>query len=235
MQLSVRDATVLLRLPEKELYRLIKRNEIPHFRINKSCFFNKTELLEWAIARSIDISPEFFSSADIAVEQLPLLADALKNGGVHRFAGLRDKSEVLQKVVTLIPGINESESTLIYRALMARETLGSTAIGYGIAIPHVRNPIILNIKVPSVLLCFLDEPIDFGALDGEKVSTIFTMISPTARVHLHLLARLSFLLQNAKIRAILSHDNEPTRILATIRDAETAISDQPWQRRNTKR
>ena len=233
MQLTVRDASTLLRLPERELYRLIKRNEIPHYRLNKSCSFNKADLLEWAIARSIDISPEFFSAADIAIEQLPLLADALANGGIHRLSGMRDKTEVLHKVVTLIAGINESESTLIFNALMARETLGSTAIGNGIAIPHVRNPIVLNIKGPSVLLCFLEEPINFGALDGEKVSTIFTMISPTARIHLHLLARLSFLLQNDGIRSMLSLDQEPARILATIREAENTIAGQSASRRDT--
>jgi hypothetical protein len=53
----------------------------------------------------------------------------------------------------------------------------------------VRNPVILHLERPMIMLCFLERPIDFGALDGEKVNTLFTLISPTVRAHLHLLSR----------------------------------------------
>jgi PTS system nitrogen regulatory IIA component len=227
MQLTVREASTLLNLPEKELYRLIKRNEIPHLHLNKSFFFNKAELLEWAIARSINISPDFFTASDIALEKLPLLSDAIEKGGLHFLAGGEAKAGVLQKIVSLFPGIGAPEQEPIFKAIMARETLGSTGIGNGIAIPHVRNPIILNIKEPSILLCFLENPIDFDALDGQKVSTIFTMISPTARIHLHLLARLSFLLQNKDIRKVLSFKSPAADIITRIRTAENRMVGSP--------
>jgi len=227
MQLTVRDASELLNLPEKKIYSMIKRNEIPFYRLNKSYLFNRAELLEWAISRSIHISPDFFSQPDDDNQQLPLLADAIEKGGIHHLETTITKEDVLRTVVKLIPKLAQSKSDLIFTALMARETLGSTAIGDGIAIPHVRNPIILNINEPSILLCFLKDPLDFGALDGKKVTTIFTMISPTARIHLHLLARLSFILQNTEIRAVLSRDHSPAQILSKIRKAESEIDLHP--------
>lgn len=220
MHLTVRKAAALLKLPETEIFRLIKQNDIPHLQLNNSWYFNKTELLEWAIARGIPISPDFLSDLTVPSAQLPALCEALATGGVHRLSIAPSKEDLLRTVVTLIKGITPAESKIIYNALMARETLGSTAIGNGIAIPHVRNPIILNISGPSIILCFLDQPIDFGAVDGKKVSTIFTMISQSARVHLHLLARLSYLLQNDTIRAMLTPSAKPEKILAVIRDAE---------------
>ena len=220
MQLTVREASTLLNVPEKKIYHLVKRNEIPHFNLNKSIFFNKTELLEWAIARSISISPDFFSPEDIALDTLPLLSDALERGGIHFLSGGEPKTEVLKKTVSLFPGTDDRERDLLFKAIMAREMLGSTGIGNGIAIPHVRNPIVLNIKEPIILLCFLEQPIDFAALDGIKVATIFTMISPTARIHLHLLARLSFLLQNRDIRKALSFSKAPNEVLSRFRIAE---------------
>src|SRR5262249_48316043 len=75
--------------------------------------------------------------------------------------------------------------------------LQSTGIGEGIAIPHVRNPIVLHVPRPTVTLCFLDRPIDFGALDGKPVHVLFAMVSPTVRAHLRLLSRLSFALHDA--------------------------------------
>ena len=47
-------------------------------------------------------------------------------------------------------------------ALAAREAMGSTGIGHGIALPHVRNPIVLKIEAPIVSLALLATPIDFG-------------------------------------------------------------------------
>jgi mannitol/fructose-specific phosphotransferase system IIA component (Ntr-type) len=86
----------------------------------------------------------------------------------------------------------------LYKVLLARESLGSTGIGDGIAIPHVRNPIVLHLSRPIVTLCFLERPVDFGALDGQPVNTLFTLISPTVRAHLHLLSRLAFTLRDPR-------------------------------------
>jgi len=223
MQLTVRDASKLLNLPEKEIYRLIKRNDIPFYRLNKSCFFNRAELLEWAIARSVDISADFFSSPDSRTETLPQLCDAIEKGGIHRLTNNDSKSDMLRMVVSCIPGLSDPDRERIFTALLARETLGSTAIGNGIAIPHVRNPIIINSNDPIVLLCFLSKPIDYGALDGKKVSTIFMMISPNTRIHLHLLARLSFILQNKKIQTMLPGEKDDQIILSRVRDLEKTI------------
>ena len=76
--------------------------------------------------------------------------------------------------------------------ILARESLGSTGFGGGIAIPHVRNPIVLHIPRPMITLCFLETPIEFGAIDGMPVHTLFTLVSPTVRAHLHLLSRLTY-------------------------------------------
>ena len=51
-----------------------------------------------------------------------------------------------------------------------------TGVGDGIAIPHVRNPIVLHVNKPLITLCFLDTPVDFGALDGLPVDMRTTVI-----------------------------------------------------------
>lgn len=222
MQLTVRDASELLSIPEKTIYRLIKHRDIPFYRLQKSFFFNRTELLEWAIAKSVGVSPNLFEDMASST-RLPLLAEALDRGGIHRIAGGKDKREILKSVVSLVPDLPDVHRAFMFEALCTRESLGSTAIGGGIAIPHVRSPIVLNIKSATILLCFLDTPVDFGALDGVGVSTLFTMISPTARVHLHLLARLSYFLCNKDAKSKLTPEVDPAVILAFIRNAEARI------------
>jgi PTS system nitrogen regulatory IIA component len=234
MQLTVRDASGLLNIPEKTIYRLIKRNDIPHYRLKKSYFFNRAELLEWAISHSVGVSPDLFKDR-LPQAGLPDLAGALERGGVHTISGARAKRDVLCNIVALVPDLNNAGRDAILQAILARESLGSTAIGGGIAIPHVRNPIVLDIVAPLILLCFLETPIDFGAKDKIPVSTIFTVISPNGRIHLHLLARLSFALKNNAVRGALIPSNNLQTILSVVRVAENDMAVAPGSFAGKKR
>ena len=117
----------------------------------------------------------------------------------------------------------EVDREFLYQILLARENLGSTGIGDGIAIPHVRNPIVLHITQPMITLCFLEHPINFGALDGEPVDTLFTLISPTVRTHLQLLSRLGFVLQNPAFKDALKKKLPSDKILEELARAESAL------------
>jgi len=98
--------------------------------------------------------------------------------------------------------------------LLSRESLGSTGIGEGIAVPHVRNPIVLHASRPSATLCFLAHPVDFASLDGVPVHTLFTLITPNVRSHLHLLARLAHALRTPAFRAAVERRADAHDIVA---------------------
>src|SRR5438132_6083481 len=117
-------------------------------------------------------------------------------------------------MVTVMPLPAEIDRELLLGMLMAREALQSTGIGEGIAIPHVRNPIVLHVDRPSVTLCFLAKPIDFKALDGKPVHVLFTVVSTTVRTHLHLLARLAFALRHDGFKKAVTHHASEEQILA---------------------
>jgi PTS system nitrogen regulatory IIA component len=102
---------------------------------------------------------------------------------------------------------------------LAREALGSTGIGDGIAIPTC-NPIVL---LSRPYLCFLEQPVDFGALDGQPVSTLFTLISPTVRAHLHLLSRLAFALRDPRFKAAVRSQASREEIFDALHAAEAAV------------
>ena len=78
----------------------------------------------------------------------------------------------------------------LLEALLARERLGSTGLGTGVAIPHCR---LKGCDAPAAALLRLREPVDFGAPDGEPVDLLFTLVVPDGEQqrHLQLLARLA--------------------------------------------
>jgi PTS system nitrogen regulatory IIA component len=220
MKLLVKDAARLLEVSEKTIYRWIKQGSIPAYRLNEQYRFNRAELLEWATARRIAVSPEIFREAESEAASLPHFAEALRAGGIHYRIGGTDKASVLHHVVETMRLPEEVDREFLFEVLLAREALGSTAIGDRIAIPHVRNPVILHLERPMINLCFLERPVDFGALDGQPVDTLFTLISPTVRAHLHLLSRLSFALRDRPFKEAILSQAPREELLAAAERAE---------------
>jgi len=224
MKLLVRDAARLLDVSEKTIYRWIKQGSIPAYRLNEQYRFNRAELLEWATSRRISLSPEIFREEESEAASLPRLTEALRAGGIHYRIGGDDKATVLHHVVETLRLPSEVDREFLYAVLLAREALGSTAIGDGIAIPHVRNPVILHLERPMITLCFLERPIDFGALDGRPVNALFTLTSPTVRAHLHLLSRLSFALRDAAFKDAVVRQAPREEILAAAERCERGVA-----------
>ena len=158
MQIDVKEAARLLEVSEKTIYRWIKKGELPAYKINDLYRFNRAELLEWATGRRIGVSPKIFEDAQGDEEALPGLEDAIRAGGIHYRVAGTNKNEVLAAIVELMRLPDEVDRTFLYNVLVARESLGSTGFGDGVAIPHVRNPIVLHIPRPMITLCFLETP-----------------------------------------------------------------------------
>ncbi len=200
MQLTVRDVARLFTVSEKTVYRWLDQQSLPGYRVNSQYRFNRAELLEWAMAHRINVSAELFSEPESANTRLESLAESIKAGGIYYRVGGADKTSALRSVVELMHLPSEVDREFLLNVLLAREEIASTGIGEGIAIPHVRNPIVLHVPEPTVSLCFLEKPIEFKAIDNRPVYCLFTIISPTVRAHLHLLSRLGFALRDAKLK-----------------------------------
>jgi len=221
--LSVRDAAGLLDVSEKTIYRWIQSKGLPAYRMNDQYRFNRSELLEWATSQRINVSPSIVGEPESASVILPSIVDALRRGGIHYRVHGEGRDATLRSVVELLPLPTEVDRGFLLSVLLAREALGSTALGDGIAIPHVRNPIVLHVEEPLISLCFLDEAVDFHALDGKPVRVLFTIVTPTVRAHLHLLSRLAFLLRDERFHAALMGEASRDVLLGLAREAESRI------------
>lgn len=203
MQLTVRDASRLLLTTEKQVYEWLDEGDIPFDTVNEQPRFNRLELLEWATSRRLPVAPELFEQTEPGAPPMLSLSGALAKGGVHR-VDASDRDGVLRQVVAAMPIGNPSERALLLEILLAREAMGSTAIGEGLAIPHVRAPAVMPAAPASVTLCYLEHPVDFGAPDGLPVHTLFSIVSPNVLGHLELLAKLAAALHEPAFRAALA-------------------------------
>jgi len=213
----VKDSTVI---------RWIKQRGLPAQYVGGQYRFNRAELLEWATTNKIKVSVELFNNLDVDEDPVPSLADALEAGGIFHELEDSDKQTALRSLTQVMPLPEGVDRELLLRLFLAREASASTGVGDGIALPHVRNPIVLHVERPLVTLCFLKKPVDFGALDGKPVQVLFSLICPSTRSHLQMLAKLTFALHDSRFRDVILHCAGREEILREARRIESALAPQ---------
>jgi len=220
VQLTVHEAAKCLRVPENTIHRWIRDRGLPAVKFNEQYRLNQVDLLVWAQANQVAFDPECLAARE---PSLPDLTDALARGGIHRDLPGNDRHEVIRAVVERLPLTAGLDRPLLAQMLDVQKALGVTAIGGGFAIPHMRGPVVLPLGQPVLALGLLAHPVDFGAPDGKPVHSLFTLVTPTIRVHLHLLARLSFAL-GCGFGERVSERADDDAILAALRAAEQAAA-----------
>jgi nitrogen PTS system EIIA component len=203
LQLSMRDIAHLFSASERTVLGWIRKDGLPSTELGGQHRFNRSEVLEWALEKGMEIPSAFLTQGEGEGADNVSLSDSLRLGGVFGEIPGETRAEALRTVVDTIPLPQGIHSETLFQHLMAREDLGSTALGDGIAVPHARNPIVLHTRNPLLFLCYLAEKVDYGAVDGQKVDTLFLIISPHVKGHLNILSRLCFALKDERFRACL--------------------------------
>jgi PTS system nitrogen regulatory IIA component len=222
MFLRVEDIATAVGVNEKTVLGWIKNQGLPAHMQNDRYRINRVDLLEWATSHGITIPPDVFASG-VEAQHLCDLSEALQEGGIHYDLPGDTPESALREVIGRMKLPPSLDPEFLLHTLLAREALGSTALGNGIAIPHVRNPIVGQVQDSAISLCFLKTPIDFDAIDGKPVTILFTLITPNVKTHLHLLAKLAFMLRDQQFKDLLHRPGSAAEIMAAIRAMEETI------------
>ena len=224
MQLTIPQATRYLGVDEETVHRWIRERGLPAHRLNERLYLNAIELWEWATENGVQVSRDLLDRERERPEATPPLAAMLAAGGIHHDVPGEDRSTVLREVVARLPLPADVDRDFVIAVLEAREAMGSTGIGDGIAIPHVRNPILLQVGEPSVTLCLLRTPVDFDAIDDQPVHALFTVVSATVPSHLRILARMGFALHDERLRELLRTRAHAAAILERVAEIESRLA-----------
>ena len=143
------------------------------------------------------------------------LSDFLTPDGVVGKLRAADKGRLLTDLAgraAAVAGLNQAD---VLRALTAREELGSTGIGGGVAIPHAR---IAGIDRFFGLFARLERPVDFDAVDEQPVDLVFLLLAPAGADdrHLQALACVSRHLRDGDVVARLRRNEEASGIFAIL-------------------
>ncbi len=131
------------------------------------------------------------------------LSDILEEDNIIPDLKARDKKRAIEELTEAIVKGNPSlDKDSLVRVLLERESLGSTAIGDGVAIPHGKYP---GISTPIISFGRSRKGLDFESMDGQPVFLFFLLVAPedSASIHLKALARIAKMLKDSNFRKVL--------------------------------
>lgn len=130
-----------------------------------------------------------------------------------------DKASVLRELAAVAAGGAGAFADSIEKAVLEREAVLSTGIGFGVAIPHGRIPTVGDLTVAAGLSA---TPIPFDALDGEPVRIFFLLVGPerAAGLHVKALSRIARLARSETLRARLLAADTAQQFLQALEAAE---------------
>jgi len=147
---------------------------------------------------------------------MPLTSEAkLADLLVFSQLSVHSKKRVFESAAEAFCDVSGLSREAVYRGLLDREKLGSTALGDGVAIPHCR---IDECNAPLGCLITLSNPIDFSSSDGQGVDIVLVLLVPSqaAKEHLDLLAGAATLLSNEQTRLAIREAVEPVDLTEIV-------------------
>jgi len=150
------------------------------------------------------------------------IMDFLREKAISVDLQSRDKEGVIRELVQLLVRAGElkgADEEKVVPVLLAREALGSTGIGQGVAIPHGKSDCVTKLVAAFGVS---QSGVSFDALDGEPVTLFFLLVAPedSAGPHLKALARISRLLKDKHFRDSLRAAKDEKILVKIIREED---------------
>ena len=140
-----------------------------------------------------------------------LLAGVLRVEDVHLDLDVSNRAELLEQIAGLLAGRHGLSRDKVLQSLTAREQLGSTGLGHGVAIPHAR---MYECELATGVFVRTKSPVPFDAPDGKPVSLFLALVVPkhATQWHLNLLASAAALFSDRALRDALLISTEPAAV-----------------------
>lgn len=146
------------------------------------------------------------------------LSDLLRPDAIRVAGSVSSKKRLFNELGEMAEAVHHLPAAQVVEALRERESLGPTAVGHGVALPHAR---MTDIDAVKGVFMRIERPIDFGAADRQPVDLVFALFAPeTGGVdHLKALAVVSRTLRDPDLCAKLRANDDPAKLHTMLTEA----------------
>jgi PTS system nitrogen regulatory IIA component len=235
VDLKIKDVAELLNISETTVRRWLVDGKIPAYRLNRQYRFSRSEIEDWLIQQRLDAAftdDKTEKNIEPFKEDPPVkqsnnlqfsLYRAIYRGEVLSEVAGTSKEEIICRTMEHMATRFDLDAGVLTDLFLDREKMMPTTLGHGIGVPHTRD-FLLNTHYDVIEVVYPKRAIDYGALDGEPVHTLFFLFACEDRRHLNLLAKLAHLNANEKTRAFFRTKPTKERLLEFIKHWESSLN-----------
>lgn len=232
MDLKIKDVAELLNISETTVRRWLVDGKIPAYRLNRQYRFSRSEIEDWLIQQKLDAAFSEGHKKGHAKEEASgkhssnmqfSLYRAIYRGEVLSNVPETTKEGIILRTMENMATRFDLDAGVLTDLFLDREKMMPTTLGHGIGVPHTRD-FLLNTHHDVIEVVYPQQPIEYGALDGEPVHTLFFLFACEDKRHLNLLAKLAHLSANEKTRAFFRTKPSKERLLEFIKHWESSLS-----------
>ena len=211
MYYSVPEAAGLLGVSEDLVYDWIRNEGLPANFYSGRYHISRVRLIDWAHRKHFPLAVEGSVMA-------PVLEDALKRGGVLFNISADSLPTAIRDILARSQDIDEDKISDVLEMLQTRENFGWEVDEHGIGLPMPKAPLAILPESTRVYITYLEQ-----ASLARLPKTLFVILTSAPRIHLNLLSRCIFAVQDPKFRQLLEARSEIGALLNHMR----AISVEP--------
>lgn len=217
--MTAKEVAAYLKINERTVLKYASENQLPAVKVGGQWRFKREVLDRW-LESQMQAGP----AVSLADEEPVRVSRWLRPDLVQASSQARCGRDVLEELVSLCEraGLVQDGKALL-NALIRREQLCSTALGQGVAFPHVRDNAPRYGQQPVVAVVRVPAGVDFGAGDGRPTYLFFLVFAPSTKLHLRILARLSQLFRDPGLVTRLREAPDGPAMVRLLTEAEQQV------------
>ncbi len=223
VEIGEEEVCKILAISKIKLARWVEEGKIPCKYRLRGYYFIKSEVLKWARERRINFKEENKEFLNSLKENF--LSYAISSSPVNFSLKGNNIQDVFKNAVEIILNDRKEFSSLsLLDELLKRESVASTGVGNGVALPHPCRNKDLDINNLYIPFFRLEKGVDFRAVDGKDVSLLFFIFSPTPQLHLKTLSRIGHFLREDEFVAFLKSCQSHEQLVSEIKKREQLLN-----------
>jgi len=223
--MTIAEIARYLKIPERIILKMAKANEIPSTKVSSEWRFLRPLIDDWLSSKMQTTTDDDLVSVIRTARPIVPVSRLVSRDRIVMDMEPGTKEHVLRQLVHPL----ESQNILarpedFLKRVLDRESVVSTGIEKGIAIPHARNPETSGVMATCIVLGICREGTDFGALLGGKTYVFFLLCSSSVVAHIRLVAKVTLMLRvNGMVKRLCSAATSED-VLRVLMDSDTALS-----------
>ena len=223
--LTLTEIAGYLKVSEKTILRMVQSGQFPGVKVSNQWRFVRAIVDDWLSSRMHSApTASLLDVVGTGLQVVPLTRLVSNKRIILNLKPGRMEDILAQLVEPLDKDGSLRDAQDYVRRLVVREEVVSTAIGHGVAMPHVREPEETAVTTPCIVLGICRQGTDFGSLDGDKTYLFAMPCAGSESGHLRLLARISLLFRRPGVIDAMSGARTKKAIMEILAEADQDVA-----------